>query len=100
MGHQVGAQRCTLRQTHTTTTRLSLQCCVSFICHTDKKVRDKTVKVLRLWLGKQADLTTLDMLKIWKGLFYCNCHVGGASGALYCNLQVSGCLISAQCSGS
>merc|ERR1712166_752797 len=41
------------------------------LAHNDKKVRDKTVKVLRLWLGKQADLTTLDMLKIWKGLFYC-----------------------------
>lgn len=39
----------------------------------DRKVRDKTVKVLRLWLSKQPSLSELEVLKLWKGLFYCEC---------------------------
>merc|ERR1712166_296863 len=41
------------------------------LAHNDKKVRDKTVKVLRAWLSKQPEMSELDTLKLWKGLFYC-----------------------------
>lgn len=37
----------------------------------DKKDRDKGVKVLSRWLQKRSSLTELEMLKIWKGLWYC-----------------------------
>eukprot|EP00656_Telonema_subtile_P049269 TRINITY_DN6081_c0_g1_i1.p1 TRINITY_DN6081_c0_g1~~TRINITY_DN6081_c0_g1_i1.p1 ORF type:complete len:409 (+),score=186.47 TRINITY_DN6081_c0_g1_i1:129-1355(+) len=41
------------------------------LAHNDKKVRDKTVKVLRQWLSKMPNMSDLDFLKLWKGLFYC-----------------------------
>jgi len=45
------------------------------LANTEKTVRDKCVKRLRLWItckvkaGKGLD--EVDMLKLWKGLFYC-----------------------------
>jgi len=37
----------------------------------EKANRDVAVKQLRTWLGKKSNLTESDLLKIWKGLFYC-----------------------------
>jgi len=42
------------------------------LAHNDLKVRNKAVKRLRLWLSKRGDDNTeTDLLKLWKGLFYC-----------------------------
>ena len=43
--------------------------------HTDKRVRDRCVKGLRAWLSGRASsdqqLSDLDVMKLWKGLWYC-----------------------------
>lgn len=40
--------------------------------HNDLKIRNKAVKKLRLWLAQRGDANTeTDLLKLWKGLFYC-----------------------------
>jgi hypothetical protein len=41
------------------------------LAHNDKKVRDSSVKSLRRWLIRRETLEESDLLKIWKGLFYC-----------------------------
>jgi ribosomal RNA-processing protein 1 len=41
---------------------------------TDKSVRDKTVQALRIWLRRRCGsqrLPDLDLLKIWRGLWFC-----------------------------
>eukprot|EP00741_Cyanophora_paradoxa_P016912 tig00020943_g16333.t1 len=40
----------------------------------NKAVRDKTVKVLSKWFSKQQHIGEADLIKIWKGLFYCMWH--------------------------
>ncbi|KAF9209346.1 hypothetical protein BGZ49_005040 [Haplosporangium sp. Z 27] len=37
----------------------------------DKKTRDKAVKALGRWISKKKDFTHLELMKLWKGLFYC-----------------------------
>ncbi|KAF9439016.1 hypothetical protein BGZ76_001468 [Entomortierella beljakovae] len=37
----------------------------------DKKTRDKAVKALGKWISKKDDFTHLELMKLWKGLFYC-----------------------------
>ncbi len=37
----------------------------------EKPVRDRGVKALSRWLSKRNTLSELDLLKIWKGLYYC-----------------------------
>ncbi|KAF8940611.1 nucleolar protein,Nop52-domain-containing protein [Dissophora ornata] len=37
----------------------------------DKKTRDKAVKALGKWVSKKTDFTHLELMKLWKGLFYC-----------------------------
>lgn len=37
----------------------------------EKSVRDKAVKKLSKYLSHKKDLSDLDLLKLWKGLFYC-----------------------------
>eukprot|EP01116_Phalansterium_solitarium_P002861 TRINITY_DN1317_c0_g5_i1.p1 TRINITY_DN1317_c0_g5~~TRINITY_DN1317_c0_g5_i1.p1 ORF type:complete len:587 (-),score=298.27 TRINITY_DN1317_c0_g5_i1:991-2751(-) len=37
----------------------------------DKATRDQGVRVLSRWLAKQQHTTELEMMKIWRGLFYC-----------------------------
>ncbi|CAM9126552.1 unnamed protein product, partial [Hapterophycus canaliculatus] len=44
------------------------------LASSDKRVRDRTVAALREWLrqrSKGGALTDLDLLKIWRGLWYC-----------------------------
>ena len=43
------------------------------LANNDKKVRDRAVKRIRSWLsGRPGDtFTDLDIMKLWKGLFYC-----------------------------
>jgi hypothetical protein len=38
---------------------------------TDKKVRDQALDSLKTYLGAQSEIAELDLLKLWKGLFYC-----------------------------
>jgi hypothetical protein len=38
---------------------------------TDKQVRDEALDSLRTYLGAQSEIKDLDLLKLWKGLFYC-----------------------------
>jgi hypothetical protein len=39
--------------------------------NTDKKVRDKALKVLEKRLAQQQKFSETDLLKVWKALFYC-----------------------------
>mmetsp|Transcript_23927 Transcript_23927/g.35125 ORF Transcript_23927/g.35125 Transcript_23927/m.35125 type:complete len:563 (+) Transcript_23927:79-1767(+) len=41
------------------------------LAHPDKTVRDKTVNELKKYLSSLKDITDIDMLKLWKALFYC-----------------------------
>ena len=41
------------------------------LAHNEKVVRDKSMKTLRAWMIRRKEITEFDMLKIWKGLFYC-----------------------------
>jgi ribosomal RNA-processing protein 1 len=40
------------------------------LAHTDKVIRDRGLRVLKLWLDKHRDLERLDYLKLWKGLYF------------------------------
>ncbi|KAF9549584.1 hypothetical protein EC957_003536 [Mortierella hygrophila] len=37
----------------------------------DKKTRDKAVKALGRWISNKKDFTHIELMKLWKGLFYC-----------------------------
>jgi hypothetical protein len=37
----------------------------------DKKTRDKAVKALGRWISNKKDFSHLELMKLWKGLFYC-----------------------------
>lgn len=37
----------------------------------DRKTRDKALESLTLFLRARRDLSLLELLKIWKGLFFC-----------------------------
>ena len=37
----------------------------------DVAIRSRAVKLVRHWLQKRKSLGDLDLLKLWKGLFYC-----------------------------
>ncbi|KAJ3415924.1 Ribosomal RNA processing protein 1 B [Chytridiales sp. JEL 0842] len=41
------------------------------LANSDRKVRDQAVASLVQWLQSKSDITDLEMLKLWKGLFYC-----------------------------
>lgn len=41
------------------------------LAHNDVAVRNKAVKMVTLWLVKRSDIGASDMIKLWKGLFYC-----------------------------
>ncbi|KAI5250375.1 hypothetical protein E4T47_01348 [Aureobasidium subglaciale] len=41
------------------------------LVHNDRQVRDKAVASLRTFLSRSTPFTSLDFLKLWKGLFYC-----------------------------
>lgn len=41
------------------------------LAHVKKPVRDKGVQYVRVWLLKRQNVSELDLLKLWKGLFYC-----------------------------
>ncbi|ORY00527.1 Nop52-domain-containing protein [Basidiobolus meristosporus CBS 931.73] len=54
-----------------TTTQPASNSFAKRLAHTDKKIRDKAVKALGKWLSSREDLDQLELLKLWKGLFYC-----------------------------
>ncbi|KAG0236444.1 hypothetical protein BGW41_000416 [Actinomortierella wolfii] len=41
------------------------------LASSDKKVRDKAVKALKKWVSHKKSFTDLEVMKLWKGLFYC-----------------------------
>ncbi|KAF1936558.1 hypothetical protein EJ02DRAFT_358865 [Clathrospora elynae] len=41
------------------------------LASSDKKIRDQALDSLRTYLGAQSNISELDLLKLWKGLFYC-----------------------------
>jgi ribosomal RNA-processing protein 1 len=41
------------------------------LASSDKKVRDGALDSLKTYLGAQSEISELDLLKLWKGLFYC-----------------------------
>ena len=41
---------------------------------TDYQTREKGLQALTLWLCRRGELAEADMLKIWKGLFFCFWH--------------------------
>ena len=43
------------------------------LANNDKKIRDRAVKRMRVWLSSRPgeSFSDLDMMKLWKGLFYC-----------------------------
>ncbi|CAO2650309.1 Nn.00g016010.m01.CDS01 [Neocucurbitaria sp. VM-36] len=44
---------------------------IRHLASSDKKVRDEAFTSLRTYLGAQSEIAELDLLKLWKGLFYC-----------------------------
>lgn len=63
---------------------------------TDYQTREKGLQALSRWLVHKHNMTDMDMLKIWKGLFYCFWHsdkapvqVGGPAAA--CALHGARC---------
>ncbi|KAH9865390.1 hypothetical protein J1614_008973 [Plenodomus biglobosus] len=41
------------------------------LASSDKKIRDQALNSLKTYLGAQSEISELDLLKLWKGLFYC-----------------------------
>ncbi|KAL4886551.1 nucleolar protein,Nop52-domain-containing protein [Aspergillus karnatakaensis] len=44
------------------------------LASSDKKIRDKATESLGLFLRSKTDLSLLELLKLWKGLFFCFYH--------------------------
>ncbi|RAK97032.1 ribosomal RNA processing 1 family protein [Aspergillus ibericus CBS 121593] len=44
------------------------------LASSDKKLRDKATDSLTLFLRSKTDLTLIELLKLWKGLFFCFYH--------------------------
>ncbi|KAL3480137.1 nucleolar protein,Nop52-domain-containing protein [Aspergillus californicus] len=44
------------------------------LASSDKKIRDKATESLALFLRSRTDLSLLELLKLWKGLFFCFYH--------------------------
>merc|ERR1712100_664858 len=40
------------------------------LAHTDKIVRDRGFRVLKKWLQKHPNLSRLEFMKLWKGLYF------------------------------
>ncbi|EYE95307.1 ribosomal RNA processing 1 family protein [Aspergillus ruber CBS 135680] len=47
---------------------------VKDLASSDRKVRDKALDSLTLFLRSRTDLSLIDLLKLWKGLFFCFYH--------------------------
>lgn len=41
------------------------------LAHNSLRVRNRAIKVVRRWLSKRVNVTDVDLLKLWEGLFYC-----------------------------
>ncbi|KAG0266327.1 hypothetical protein DFQ27_009863 [Actinomortierella ambigua] len=41
------------------------------LASSDKKIRDKAVKALKTWISHKKSFTDLEVMKLWKGLFFC-----------------------------
>ncbi|KAJ5682249.1 hypothetical protein N7462_005414 [Penicillium macrosclerotiorum] len=44
------------------------------LASSDRKTRDKALESLTLFLRSQTNLTLVDLLKLWKGIFFCFYH--------------------------
>jgi ribosomal RNA-processing protein 1 len=41
------------------------------LASSDKRTRDSALASLRAFLSSRSEISELDLLKLWKGLFYC-----------------------------
>ena len=41
------------------------------LASSDRRIRDGAVETLRAYLGHRQSLDEMELLKLWKGLFYC-----------------------------
>jgi ribosomal RNA-processing protein 1 len=41
------------------------------LAHNEKAVRDKAVATVSKWLAVKPQIEETDLLKLWKGMFYC-----------------------------
>ena len=48
------------------------------LANNDVRVRDLAVSALQTWLRARTEVSELDMLKLWKGLFYAMWHADKA----------------------
>ena len=47
------------------------------LASSDNQTRDQALDSLRAFLSSRSEISELDLLKLWKGLFYCtSCVVG------------------------
>ena len=44
---------------------------IKHLASSDKSTRDQALASLRAFLSSRSDISDLDLLKLWKGLFYC-----------------------------
>eukprot|EP00899_Mesostigma_viride_P016593 jgi/Mesvir1/24935/Mv16912-RA.1 len=44
------------------------------LASTEKRMRDKAVSALQTFLSVRSDFSEIDMMKVWRGLFYCFWH--------------------------
>ena len=72
-GHTAAADVTTMEDSPMDTKYLQLS---KQLAHTEKKQRDKAARSIRQSLtNTKHQITRLDMLKLWKGLFYCKCYL-------------------------
>ena len=53
---------------------VSLLCSTNNPSSTDRKIRDAALDSLRLYIHSNREFTDLELLKLWKGLFFCMWH--------------------------
>ncbi|KAA8535845.1 hypothetical protein F0562_030835 [Nyssa sinensis] len=51
---------------------------IKHLASCNKATRDKALKLLKIWLPLQSQVSDEDMKKLWKGLFYCIWHADKA----------------------
>ncbi|EPZ30982.1 Nop52-domain-containing protein [Rozella allomycis CSF55] len=50
------------------------------LAHTDKKIRDQSFRKFSSTISQQMDMTELECMKVWKGLYYCKILFSTSSG--------------------
>lgn len=48
---------------------------IKHLASSDKRTRDSALASLRAFLASRSEISELDLLKLWKGLFYCTSNL-------------------------